>query len=45
VRAFGWIVGIRTSSAEQACHAAQSAKHRPESPNQLDPSNVPLPNN
>src|SRR3954454_5806639 len=43
VRALGWIVGIRTSSAEQACHAAQSAKHAPRSPNQPDPSNLPRP--
>ena len=44
VRAFGWIVGIRTSSPERGWHAAQSAKHRPLSPNAPDPSNVPPPN-
>src|SRR4051812_32350302 len=45
VRALGWIVGIRTSSAEQACHAAQSARHRPLSPNAPGPNKIPLPNN
>src|SRR6185295_6358015 len=44
VRAFGWIVGIRTSSAERAWHNGQSAKRRPQSPNEPDPKNIPLPN-
>ena len=44
VRALGWIVGITTSSVEQPWQAAQSAKHRPQSPNEPDPNNVPLPN-
>jgi hypothetical protein len=41
----GWIVGITTSSVEQAWHTRQSARHSPQSPNAPDPSNVPLPNN
>src|SRR3982750_2255882 len=40
VRALGWIVGIRTSSAEQAWHAAQSARRRPQPPNAPDPNNA-----
>src|SRR3954469_23714099 len=59
VRALGWIVGIRTSSAdrdwaernwaernwaERAWHNGQSARRTPQSPNEPDPSNVPLPN-
>ena len=43
VRAFAWIVGIRTSSAERAWPAAQSARRMSQSPNELDPNNVPLP--
>src|SRR4051812_48538048 len=55
VRALGWIVGIRTSSAdrdwaernwaERAWHNGQSARRTPQSPNEPDPNNVPLPNN
>src|SRR3982750_3223872 len=74
VRALGWIVGIRTSSAdrdwaernwaernwaernwaernwaernwaERAWHNGQSARRTPQSPNEPDPNNVPLPN-
>jgi hypothetical protein len=40
----GWIVGIRTSSAERAWHNRRSARRTPLSPNEPDPKNVPLPN-
>src|SRR4051794_20892585 len=44
VRAFGCIVRIPPSSLEQPWQAHQTAKHRPQSPNDPDPNNVPPPN-
>ena len=44
VRALGWMLGIKISSAERAWHDAQSARRIPQSPNEPDPKNVPPPN-
>src|SRR5215217_7986399 len=45
VRAWGWMDSITSScGGELGVAGRQSAKRTPQSPNALDPNNVPLPN-